>query len=92
VEVEVLAHAVLDELDGLEVAAGHVEALELEGAVFYAADDGVAGDVGGLRGADFGVVGLGACYAGVGECVFTWGALDRAEGIVDRGTYVIAWR
>lgn len=46
VEVEVLAHAVLDQLDRLEVAAGHVEALELEGAVLYAPHDGVAGDIG----------------------------------------------
>lgn len=44
--------AVFHELEGLEVLARGVVALEGEGAGLDAADQGVAGDEGGLRGAD----------------------------------------
>jgi len=43
-----LAAAVLHELQGLEVRAGRVEALEVEGARLDAADGGIAEDAGGL--------------------------------------------
>lgn len=52
VEVVALRDGVLDQLDGLQVRLGHVEALEGEGARLDAAHDGVAGDGGGLGGAD----------------------------------------
>lgn len=44
VKVVALRDGVLDELDGLEVRLGHVEALEVEGAGLDAADDGVSVD------------------------------------------------
>jgi hypothetical protein len=50
VMVVTLAASVLYELQGLEVRARDVEALEGEGARFDAAHDGVAGDAGGLGG------------------------------------------
>ena len=46
-----LTAGVLHELQGLQVRAWHVEALEGEGAVLDAADGGVADEAGGLRGA-----------------------------------------
>jgi hypothetical protein len=48
--VVTLAASVLYELQGLEVRARDVEALEGECARFDAAHDGVAGNAGGLRG------------------------------------------
>jgi hypothetical protein len=48
--VVILAADVLYELQGLEVRARDIEALEGEGARFDAAHDGVAGDTGGLGG------------------------------------------
>lgn len=44
VKVVALRDGVLDELDGLEVRLGDVEALEVEGAGLDAADDGVSVD------------------------------------------------
>lgn len=70
VEVEVLARAVPHQLNRLQLAARHVEALEGQRAVLDAAHHRVPRHVGALRGADAAVAGLGARYAGVGEGVF----------------------
>lgn len=68
VEVVLLADGVVDELDGLEVGDGLVEALEAGGAARDAAGDGVGADRGGRRGAVLGDdVALGRGDVGAGK-------------------------
>jgi len=88
VEVIALRGAVFHQLDGLEVRPRGVVALEGEGAGLNAADEGVARDVCGLRGAHAvgGAAGAGG-YVGARECGVAdgleVGALRRGEEVGD---------
>jgi hypothetical protein len=84
-----LVVAVLHELEGLEVRAGRVEALEKESARLDASDNGVAGYGGGLRGSCLteafaprfvgdGGVGEGSFSGGL--LVVVWKVRGRGEG------------
>ena len=72
-----LVVSVLDELEGLQVGAGDVESLEEEGAGLDAADYGVAGYGGGLRGSGLAEAFLSCLVgdSGVGEGAFSGGLL-----------------